>query len=52
MIEGGVNDCIHIGRSGAQAIQVFQIAAMHLGAGGDKRLCARIRTRKPEHLMA
>ena len=50
--EGGVDHAVRLGRSAAQAFQVFKIAAMHLGAGGDERLGARIRASKTEHLMA
>ena len=37
-----VNHAIRLRRAAAQAFQVFQIASMHLGAGGRKRLGARI----------
>ncbi len=42
---------IRRGRSTPQAVQVFNIPSMHLGASGDKRLGARIRAREAEHLM-
>ena len=35
----------------AEAVQVLQIAAMHLGTGGGERLGAGIRASKAEHLM-
>ena len=50
--EGGVDHGIRRGCSAAQAFHVFQIASMRLSAGGFKRLCARIRPRHPEDLVA
>jgi hypothetical protein len=52
MPEGGVNDGIRRRCSVAQAFQVLQIASMRLGAGGIKRLCARIRPRHSKDVMA
>ena len=52
MDEGGVDHAVRGGGSAAQAFQVFEIAAMHLGTGGDKRLGAGIRASETEHLMA
>ena len=52
MPEGGVDDGIGRGCSAAQAFQVLQIASMRLGAGGFKRLCARVRPRHSENVMA
>ena len=52
MPEGGVDDGIGRGCSAAQAFQVVQIASMRLGAGGFKRLCARIRPRHSENMVA
>jgi len=43
---------IRRGCSAPQTFQIFKITAMHLGAGGCKRLRARIRASKAEHLMA
>jgi len=50
--EGGVDHAIRQGGAAAQAFQVFEIASMHLGPRGDKRLGGRIRASKTEHLMA
>ena len=50
--EGGVDHAIRHGRAAAQAFQVFEVASMHLGTGGDERLGARIRASEAEHLMA
>jgi hypothetical protein len=50
--EGGVDDGIRRGCSAAEAFQVLQIASMRLCAGGFKRLCARIRSRHPQDLVA
>ena len=52
MPEGGVDDGIGRGCSAAQAFQVLQIASMRLGAGGFKRLCARIRPRHSKDVVA
>src|SRR5260370_20514663 len=45
VIEGSVDDAVRYCCSAAQAFQVFQIASMHLGSGGDEGLGARLRTR-------
>jgi hypothetical protein len=50
--EGGVDDGIAGGCPTAQAFQVFQIAAMHLRAGGCEQLGALIAARKTKHLVA
>ena len=52
MPEGSMDDGVGRFRSLAQAFQVFQIASMRLGAGGSKRLCARIRPRQSKDLVA
>ena len=52
MIEGGVDHAIRVVCSAAQAFEVLDIASMHLGAGSGERRGGRIRTNKPEHLMA
>jgi hypothetical protein len=41
-----------ISRVRAQTFQVIQIASMHLGAGGDERLGARLRPHQSKYLMA
>jgi hypothetical protein len=46
-----VDDSIGRGCSAAQAFQVLQIASMRLGAGGFKRLCARIRPRHSKNVV-
>ena len=43
-----VDHAIRAGCSAAQAFQVFEIASMHLGAGGDERLGARIGARQSQ----
>jgi hypothetical protein len=51
MVERGVNDPVrHLGSS-AQALQVFKITPMHLGAAGEKGLGSRIGASKTEHMM-
>jgi hypothetical protein len=52
MPESGVDDGIRRCCSATQAFQLLQIASMRLGAGGFKRLCARIRSRQPKNVMA
>jgi hypothetical protein len=52
MPEGGVDDGIRRGCSAAQGFQVLQIAAMRLGAGGFKRLCARVRPGHSKDVVA
>jgi hypothetical protein len=52
MPEGGVDDGISSGCSAAQTFQVLQIAAMRLGTGGLKRLCAGVRPRHSKDVMA
>ncbi len=52
MPKGGVDDGIGRGCSAAQTFQVLQIASMCLSPGGFKRLCACIRPRHPEDLVA
>ncbi len=52
VVEGTVDHAIRFRRAAAQALQVFEIAAMHLGAGGGERLGSRIRSRQSEHSMA
>jgi hypothetical protein len=42
VVKGGVDDAIRQGRSTAQAFQIFQIAAMHLGTRVAKKLRARL----------
>jgi hypothetical protein len=46
-----MNDAIGLGNAAAKAFQVGKIAAMYLGAGGRKRLCAGIGTGKANHFM-
>ena len=52
MDEGGVDHRVRQGRAAAQAVQVFKIAAMGLGAGGDERLGGGVRSGEAEHLVA
>src|SRR5258708_1904800 len=52
MDESCVDHAVRSGRSAAQAVEIFERTAKHIGACGDQRLCARIRTSQPEHLMA
>jgi hypothetical protein len=47
-----VNHAIRLFCSAAQAFQVFNIAAMHLGTSSGKRLGSRIRASNAKHLMA
>ncbi len=35
VIKGGANDSVRIGSSAAQGFQIFEIAAMPLGTGGE-----------------
>jgi hypothetical protein len=50
--EAGVNDSVGSGGSRTQAVQIFQIAAMHLGTESQQMLSSRIRTRQTDNLMA
>jgi hypothetical protein len=52
MDEPAVDHAIRGGGSTQQAVQVFEIAAMRLGAGVDKSLGARLRASETERLMA
>jgi hypothetical protein len=52
VIEGSVDDAIHVCRSAAQAFEVFKSPAMHLGSGCNESLRARIAASHAEHLMA
>ena len=52
MDEGQVDYTIRCSRAAPQAVQVLQITAMHLGAGGGKRFGPRLRAGKTKHLMA
>lgn len=47
-----MDHAVRLGRPAAQTLQVFEIPAMDLGAGGDERLRSRIRPRQSKHLMA
>ena len=47
-----MDHAIRGGGATPQTVEVFKIAAMHLGAGGDERLGGRVRAGKAEHLMA
>jgi hypothetical protein len=46
-----LDHAVRHGRALAEAFEVIQIAAMHLGARGRKRLHAGIRAREAQHLM-
>ena len=48
--EGGVNHAVRCGRSTPQAVEVFEIDPMDLGACGGERRGARIRAGEAEHL--
>src|SRR5271163_1793122 len=52
VVEGAMDHAVRLGRPAAQTLQVFEIPAMDLGAGGDERLRSRIRPCQSEHLMA
>jgi hypothetical protein len=52
MDETGVNHAVRGGGSTPQAVQILEIAAMRLSAGGDKRFGGRVRASETEHLMA
>jgi len=47
--KGGMNHGIGRGRAAAQAFQILQIAAMHLGACSSNRLGGCFGTREAEH---
>jgi hypothetical protein len=51
VVKGGVNHTIRHRRTNSQAFQVFEITSLRLGAGGRKRLGARIRSSHSDHLM-
>jgi hypothetical protein len=52
MIEGGMNDGVGVGGPAAEALEVFERAAMDFGAGGLEGLGAGITAREAEDLMA
>jgi hypothetical protein len=52
MYECGVDDAIGCGRSGAQALEIFERAAMHLGSRGSNGYCALIGAGATDHLIA
>ena len=52
MVEAGVNDAVRKDGPTAQALQVFQVAAVHFGTRGEQRPSALVRAGEAEHLMA
>ena len=52
MDEGGVNHAVGCRGARAQAVQVLERPAMHLGPGSDERVGAGLRACQTEHLMA
>jgi len=52
MNEAGMNHGVRLGCSTAQALQVFQIAPMHLGTGSCKTFGPRLRAGQTKHLVA
>jgi hypothetical protein len=51
MVESQMDHGIRLGRSAAQAFQVFEIAAVHLGAGASQRIGASLGASQPQNLM-
>ena len=51
VVEGAMDHALRPGRTTTQAVRIFEIAAMHLGACRRQCLCAGIRPRQSEHLM-
>ena len=47
-----MDHAIRLGRSAAQAFEIFKVASLHLGAGGGERLGARVRAGEADHLMS
>ena len=52
MVEGRVDDGVRLARAVAKAFQIFERAAMGLGAHGCERSCAGIGAGETEYLMA
>ena len=52
MIEGRVDDAIHLCRAALQAVQVVERAAMDLGTGGGQLIRSLVRAGEAEHLVA
>jgi len=52
VIESQVNDAVRCRRTGAQAVEVFETAAMDLGAAGRHRCGGSFRARQAKHPMA
>jgi hypothetical protein len=46
-----VNDAVYSRCSPAQAVQILQISAMHLGPCSNESFSTRIGTSKPDHLV-
>lgn len=42
---------IRLDRSASQAFNILEIASVHIGTGVTKKVCARFRPCKPEHLV-
>jgi hypothetical protein len=51
VVEGAVDDAVGLGRAAAQTVQVVEVAAMDLGAGGDEGLSARIGAGQAQDLV-
>ena len=52
MDESAMDHAVHGAGGAPQAVEVFKIAAMRLGARGGERLGRGVRPRQAEHLMA
>ncbi len=52
MVEGGVDDSVRLARAVAEAFQIFERAAMDLGAHGRERRGTRIGAGETKYLMA
>ena len=52
MVEGRVDDSVHLARAVAKAFQIFERAAMGLGAHGCERQSSGIGAGETEYLMA
>ncbi len=51
VVEGAMYYGIRLGRSASQAFNILEIASVHIGTRFPKKVCARFRPCKPEHLV-
>ena len=51
VVEGAMDDAVGLGGAAAQTVQVFQVAAMDLGAGGGESLSACVGAGQAQNLV-